>query len=108
MRMFLLNLLGMQAVLCERLAAQAYQHRKETTDLLSQHAATIMRIENRKEPFCVEVKQGSKGRWRAFIRDSEGDLLMSSAPHGFETEDEAEAVVFRVFNGRRKELILAA
>ena len=104
MRLFLMNLLGLEEVLDRRLKALDREHRREMDRLQAQHQATISRIELSKEEFRVESRQGRKGRWRAFIWDKDGELMVSSSPHGFETQGEAEAVVSRLFNGRRRAL----
>ena len=101
MRLFLMNLLGLEALLRQRLRVQEDEHRKAMTALMQQHAATIMRIEDGKESFRVEVRRGRGGRFRAFVWDANDELMMSSAPHGFETEGEGQEIVSRMFNGRR-------
>ena len=102
MRLFLMNLLGLEEVLDRRLKALDREHRREMDRLQAQHQATLARIETSKEEFTVAVRQGRKGRYRAFIWDSADELMMQSAPHGFETSQEAHEVVSRLFNGKRK------
>ena len=104
MRMFLMNLLGLEAVLDRRLKSLDREHRREVDKLHAQHQATLARIEASKEEFHVEIKQGKGGRYRVYIRDAETTLLLCSAAHGHETEGEAQAIVSRLFNGRRAAL----
>ena len=106
MRMFLMNLLGLEEVLDRRLKSLDREHRREVDKLHAQHQATLKRIEDGKEVMNVVVKQGRKGRYRPFIYDKDGELLMASPVNGFESEGEANEIVSRVFNGKR--LVLAA
>ena len=101
MRLFLMNLLGLEAVLDRRLKLLDREHRREVDKLQAQHQATLARIETSKEVFGVEVKQGRKGRYRVYIRDDSGTLLLCSPAHGHASEGEAQGVVSRLFNGRR-------
>ena len=105
MRIFLMNLLGLEAILSRRLKALDHEHRREVDKLHAQHQATLKRIEDGREEFTVEVKQGRKGRYRVYIRDAETTLLLCSPAHGHETEGEAQAIVSRLFNGRRRALV---
>ena len=104
MRMFLMNLLGLEEVLDRRLKALDREHRREVDKLHAQHQATLKRIEDGKEEFEAEIKQGRKGRYRVYIRDAETTLLLCSPAHGHETELDAVKVVNRVFNGKHKAL----
>ena len=102
MRLFLMNLLGLEEVLDRRLKALDREHRREVDKLQAQHQATLQRIETSKEEFIVEVRQGRKGRYRVYIRDAETTLLLCSPAHGHETSQEAQEIVSRLFNGKRK------
>ena len=100
MRMFLMNLLGLEEVLDRRLKLLDREHRREVDQLHMQHQATLKRIEDGKEEFRVEIKQGRKGRYRSFIYDQDGAFLMGSPVNGHDSEKDALIAVNRLFNGK--------